>query len=281
MSGSELPTPPPLQQHHFITVLAVAGTALITYILSTREDPEKLRIALESTISAQMEKFGKSTQARGNVLSEEQILAKAKEAMGNELLRHGVQNGSINAVVTALAEVQGRLQTIEQNQLRQRADGTYETTIAQKRDNLAPLTEVNLSFDPKNPGSTFRSQWSNNTERFTASFAQWRTSADGARAAVTLERKVFKNNTQIGETEVLPITNNEAYFSKDAIAHIAPFPKYTFNVLTSIDTNSGAKGYWLGSTKWFTREVGVTLGYSKTGPNKQINFGAAVNVGKQ
>ena len=279
----------PLPSHHhytYITIIALLVIATGFYELHNRSN-EQYRKAMEETITTKFEQFGKSTQAQGHVVDYGEI-AKIVQANMDPKLTAEIQrqNGTINNIAVALGEVKGvvaGLKPPSADTVRQ-ADGSFNTTLEQNRGTLPPLTAVQLAYNAKDPNmkTALVGQWVPNDEMFNLKFVKWTGENGGFRSAAQLERTIkdHKSGSQIGSTETIPIVSSDSFFLKEDLQHVAPFPKYTFTLDTSIDLTKGYKGWEFTTTKWITRDWGTNVGYAVQGPNKQIKFGVSGNWGK-
>lgn len=281
---SETPvSKPPIKFHWSILVLVIVITFVLTFYILDRKH-EKERKAFEDTVSAEMKKLGNSLQARGNVLSYEDIEKKVRDSMGKEVLEEIKRtHGSIESLSTAVAVVKGQIADLKPPTTPgvRLADGSFKVVLDQNRLTLPPLTMVDLNYDATKPGLTgLTGKWFNNTEVFTASFGEWRTSSDGVRSAVTLKRDVYKDpdrTQKVGSTENIEVLNADSYFTADMIRKYAPPPKYTIFFGGALDSKTGKTNPSFYIEKKFTREWGITTGYV----NKGYLLGTSYTFGHQ
>jgi hypothetical protein len=189
--------------------------------------------ALNQTADAQFKQIAPNvSQLQGHVVSQENLGTVSNATMGKGFgSAVAMQGGSLTNTATATGEVQG---SVSPSAFQTLKGVNPISPLQQDRNGLPPLTAVSLSFDQNDLKST----WQNHTEKFTVSYGQWRTSADGERAALTLSRDVYDGQTKLG-TEQIPLVNGDAYFSTSDIARTAPVAKYMVAVGTSYDVRTG------------------------------------------
>ena len=202
--------------------------------------------ALNQTADAQFKALTeKVDQLQGHVLSQADIEAAVKKQMGSAF-SHAVnqQGGTITNFATATGQVNGSTS----------ATSTLtptNQTIQQDRNGLPPLTAVQLNFE----GQQLKSTWLNKTETFSVAYGQWKTSANGKRAALTLSRTVE------GQTEPVTLTNGDAYFSESDIARVTPPSKWELSLGSSYDINTGKPRLSGLLGKQLTPQSGIATGY--------------------
>lgn len=259
----------PHKTHWFVVILVCVATFFITRYMSVQEN-DKYRKALEDTITARLEKIGTATQMQGNVVNYDELENRLRNSLGADLQRQlDRTNGTIQSVTNAIGEVKYQLANLKTPPTGERKDdGSFTTTLEQNRNNLPSLTSLSLSYDAKKPGLTgLNGTWNNYSEVFNISHAEWRTSDDGLRAAARLKRTIYRdaNKTQkVGEEEI-NIENADAYFSKENVEHMAPYPAYSVFVGSSFDKDTGRKHLAFYFDTRVTKRVGVTTGYVNQG----------------
>jgi len=243
---------------HFIIMLIAIG---ITWWVTKRNLPTQ---AIAQTQMAQFQALSdKVDQLAGHVVTQSDLEDKVKAQMGSAFSAAvAKQDGTLTNLATAVGQIQGQLSAMGQTTVQKTPTGGFSTTLNQDRGAAPPLTSVNLTYDPTSSG--LKSQWDNHTEKFTASYGEWRTSGDGARAALTLSRDVYNGSVKVG-TEQIPLVNGDAYFSQSDIARTAPTPKYTFMIGSSYDMQTG-KPHLSGLIgKQFSPVSGIATGYVNNG----------------
>ncbi len=211
--------------------------------------------AIQSTVTAQLEKIGKATQPRGNVVSTEDLEKRIREGLGRELLaKIAKANGTAESLVVAVGEVKGQVSKLASVPVAARDDGSFDATLVQERK--PPLAQVDVAWKPGQPLSTY---WTSYTEQFKVQVGQWRTGEDGARAAISLERHVLRDGRPLG-TEQIPIPEANAYFSTDMIRRQVPVPRYTF-FAGSLVNRTGTHGVLM-VQKHLNRSLSLTTGWT-------------------
>jgi len=216
--------------------------------------------ALNQTADAKFQSLTPTvSQLQGHVLSQTDLVS--HQPMGKGFgAAVAKQGGSLTNTATATGEVQG---SVSQPVFQTRGV-TSVVTLQQDRNGLPPLTAVVIINNDDLLESTFTTSWQNHTERFTVSYGQWRTSADGERAALSLSRDVYDGSTKLG-TEQIPLVNGDAYFSTSDIARTAPVAKYMLAVGTSYDVRTGQPRLSGLFGKQLTPQSGILTGYVNNG----------------
>ena len=217
--------------HILMLILAVG----ITWWLTKRNLPTQ---AIAQTQMAEFKALSdKVDQLAGHVVTQSDLESKVKAQMGPAFVAAvSKQGGTLTNLATAVGQIQGQLSAMGHTTVQKTPIGGFSTVLSQDRGKAPALTSLSLNYDPASSGLS--SQWNNHTEKFTASYGEWRTSADGARSAISLSRDVYDGSTKIG-TEQIPLVNGDAYFSQSDIARTVPLPKYTFMIGSSYDLNTG------------------------------------------
>lgn len=241
----------------------------LTYFFIQRSQ-EKYRLALEATISAEFKKLGNAYQAQGHVIDYADLEKRVSAALGPQVMAEiGKTNGTLQSLTTAVGEVRGSVERLQvPPEGVKEKDGSFSTSLDQSRGGLPSLTTLKLQYDPKKEGLTgLTGLWDNHTEKFSMSYGEWRTGADGARAAVSLKREVYKDPSKtikLGE-EPIEIINADSFFSKDMIARVAPFPKYSIFLGGAVDSQTGKTNTSFYVEKHITRRFSITTGYVNRG----------------
>lgn len=248
-------------------VLAVALAVGLTWWF-TKQSNEKYLQALNETQTAQFQVLkNEIAQLRGNVLTQADLEKKVKETMGPEFVKFvSKQSGELTNLAVAIGELKGDVKNLRPptGGTKTETGGFNDVILTQNR--TIPLTSIKLAYDPKLPGfSGLTGNWTNNTEKFTAAYGEWRTEHDGSRAAVKLKREVFgPDGGKVGEEEV-PLVSGDAYFSTPSIARTAPTPKYTFMAGLSYDTTTGKRSLAGLIGTQMTPTWGMATGYTNHG----------------
>jgi hypothetical protein len=274
-----------MQHHHWFGVifcifLAFAGGAGIVYLMHKASEERYIQAIKESTQAQKV--LGDALAAAGHVVDYDEVAKRTKAAMGGDVMAEiRKTNGSVTTLTNSIATVAYEVKNLrtQDTTFKPNADGSFIHTFVQNR--TPPLGALTLNYDPKRQINPVQGSWADYREVFDIGATTWRTENDGVRVATVVKRSVFDGTGAPVGSESLKIDKSDTFIPKDELRRFAPFPKYTFNILTSIDTVNGAKGFTFDTTKWFRRDLGITLGYTRTGPAKQINFGAAINVGTQ
>lgn len=234
----------------FIAVLAAASV-----YFAMRSQQAATQAAFESTLTAKFEKFGPAYQARGQVADTAQIAARVKATLGPELLREIKRRGGvIVSTVTASGTVPASAPPPQLVPMEPTFAG-WVGTVQQDRGGRPPLTKADIAVSPTFETSVF---WNNYEEKYSLSFAEWRTGADGLRAAARLTRDVR------GVTEEIPLAGADAYFPAAEVARLAPVPKYTFHLGSGLVANRLRPVILV--SKHLTRTLSITTGYANGGP---------------
>lgn len=268
---NSLPLPP---NHFLITALLVAIAIGVTWYITKRGSDERVVAAIQNTVSAEMKKYGISTQSTGTVTDYAGIEKRLRDTMGKELLAEIRKTGSaISSVSTAVGEVKGEVRSIKREgisiELPQTPDNSFSAVkLSQNRENLPPLTSISLDYKNNKLSGT----WTNNTEDLIISNSVWKTSEDGIRSAITAKRIVYlgqDKTNKIGEEDI-PIIQNNISVPLSEIQRLAPIPKYSVFLGGSVDSKTGEKHLGGFVTTHVTRQIGITGGY--------INNGALLGV---
>lgn len=243
-----------------IAITAVCTFASVKWF--DRQDSERAAIAIKETAEAEFKRIGLAYQAKGNITDNAGILAQTKATMGAALAREAQRRGgsivstvAASGLVPASASPLGLVPTLPEQT-------GWSGTIAQDRGGLPPLTTAHIAFDA---ASGLRVAWENRSETFNLSFTEWRTSADGLRAAVRLQRVV---GLGLAMPEEIPLTNADAYFPASEVMRVAPISKGDIGFGPFLDTHSHVtrpliytSKRW--SRKWSTSVIAIPhLGYS-------------------
>ncbi len=236
----------------FTVFIAVLAAASVYFVM--RSQQQATQDAFESTLTAKFEKFGPAYQAQGHVVTDSQLGDIVKKALGPEILREiKRQGGVIVSTVTASGTVPASASPLQVVPMEPSFEG-WTGTVKQDRGGLPPLTKANIAVSPTFETSVY---WNNYEEKFNAAFGEWRTGADGLRAAVRVSRNVN------GVTEEIPLSGADAYFPASEVARLAPVPKYTFHLGSGLARDRIYPVFLV--SKHLTRNFQITTGYGNGG----------------
>lgn len=264
------PAPTVVVQKHGHTLLWVVlgvGITVVGMRWWMKHQMEAMAQAYTETATAQFQKINDHmAQMEGHVVTTGQLEEKVKDVMGPELNKFvAAQNGTMVSLASAIGQLSGSLNNLAPiaagNGAKTDAGGFQNVTLQQSRGGAPPLTSVKLNYDPQAPGIGLTGAWANNTERFTASFGEWRTEHDGLRSAVTMKREVLDLSGHSLGVEQIPITGGDAYFSSDQIARTAPSPTHTLMLGSSYDVHTGKQRPGVIMGEQLTPTWGVATGY--------------------
>lgn len=212
MTPAPAPVRDPIRPWFVFVMMALTG--VIVWGIQEHRRAQQL-VALQETVEARFEKFGKATQAQGHVADAQQLAYRVKEILAPELAREiSRQGGRIVSTVQATGTVPA---SVLPHQVVVIETPGQVVTVPQDRGGLPPLTSAQIVTD----ASGLRVGWVNREERFKLAFASWRTGGDGLRAAARLSREVD------GKAEEIPLTAADAFFPASEIQRLAPVPTWS------------------------------------------------------
>lgn len=209
------PAREPIRPWFVFTLMALSAS--IAWGVQEHRHARQLE-ALQETVEARFQQFGKATQAQGHVVDAQQLAFRVKEILAPELAREITrQGGRIVSTVAATGSVPASVLPHHPVPVVVQGPG-FTGTAVQDRGGLPPLTAAAFAFDP---AEGLKVSWQNRAETFHVAFAEWRTSGDGLRAAARLTREVD------GKAEEIPLTTADAYFPASELQHLAPVPRWS------------------------------------------------------
>ena len=282
MAASTPPPVNPVHHHYLVSILGMIIIGIVSYYVTKSNSDEKYRKAMEETVTAVYKQLGVAAQAQGHVINYDEIAKRTKDLMAPQLLAEiSKQNGTINMLASAVGKVEGKITDLKQPVVVERqADGSFKVVLEQNRDGLPPLTNVAIDYNAKDPNikTALVGKWIPNKEEFSLKFVKWTGEGGGFRSAAQLERNVFTpKGDKLGQTETIPIISNDAFFLKDDLQNVAPFPKYTGFLGMAFDRDTGKKRPSFYLQKHLTRTFAITTGYVNNG----FILGGAYSWGKK
>lgn len=191
-----------------VTVILVATGIYLWNDYRDAKRTMEIQASKISTLSEDFHKLGEAYVGQGELFKNDRAAFQAALAAQGESLVKEMK--AKDARIAALYEGQG---VILEELRRHRPpvgpvdpgpDGSFKDARMLQGRSSFPLTEVTLSYDPKNPDPTKRllGDWRNYKETFNYSVAEWKKGDGGITGTFRLWREVRRGDEVVGKEEI-------------------------------------------------------------------------------